>query len=65
MRRGGGRDPDDFEKGVPRDPDDFEKGVPRDPDDFEKGVGLFFLKNQVIETTLMGHICPDRRLIDP
>ena len=53
LRRGGGRDPDDF-----------EKGVARDPDDFEKGVGLLCLKNQVIETMLMGHIWPVRRLID-
>ena len=59
------RDPIGFEKGVGRDPDDFEKGVGRDPDDFEKGVGLLCLKNQVIETTLMGHIWPARRLIDP
>ena len=48
-----------------RDPIGFEKGVPRDPDDFEKGVGLLCLKNKVIETTLMGHIWPARRLIDP
>ena len=50
---------------MPRDPDDFEKGVGRDPDDFEKGVGLLCLKNQVIETMLMGQIWPVRRLIDP
>ena len=48
-----------------RDPDDFEKGVGRDPDDFEKGVGLFCPENQAIEPSVVGHIWPFRRLIDP
>ena len=59
------RDPIGFEKGVGRDPDDFEKGVGRDPDDFGKGVGLFCPENQAIEPSVVGHIWPARRLIDP
>ena len=48
-----------------RDPIGFEKGVGRDPDDFEKGVGVFCLKNQTTEPSVMGHICSVMILIDP
>ena len=48
-----------------RDPIGFEKGVGRDPDDFGIGVGVFCLKNQATEPSVMGHIWAVRSLIDP